>query len=90
MTEETRCWLCRRSESEVREFVKPILELREETEETVIIEMVKVIDYKVPVCMVCRELFRAMLYDALQGIIGGDPAEIVTTEDLEKLRISYK
>ena len=59
-TEETRCWLCRRSESEVREFVKPILESREETEEAVI-KMVELNDHKVPVCMVCRDIFEAVL-----------------------------
>ena len=87
---ETRCWSCNRTENEVREFMKPVFEFR--GEELPIFEKIDLIDYNVSLCLVCRDLFVAMLVDRLKNIIQGDPTEILTTEDLEKLKlkISYE
>ena len=93
ITEETRCWLCKRNVEELREFVEDWW-ASGSLEDMGLDACFEVIEVKgssgrpieVPLCIVCGGLMLAFL----EKLIGGDPAEILTTADLEKFRIAYK
>ena len=93
ITEETRCWLCKRNVEELREFVEHWW-ASGSLEDMGLDACFEVIEVKapsgqpieVPLCIVCGGLILGFL----EGVIGGDPAEILTTAHLKKLRITYE
>ena len=92
ITEETRCWLCGRSPKELKKLVEDLVQSGSIPEDMGLDACFEVIEVgssdqpiELPLCTICGGLILGFL----ERMIGGDPAEILTTADLKKFRITY-